>query len=241
MHNYQISDELSYLYYAASLCAEQKQGYDGCWQIAPFFCSLDYSPKIGAHLNELKTTLKNILPELTAHGEKRADKAFYKFDDTITKPSYIKRIRNYNSEEIDQINSIKNISALEPASGGLSFSVFHPQDLLDRQRPGYVPCLLSGCFLLHEDQLQLNAFFRSQSIIEFGIFDLIFLREFQNEVFELLYGPEKYVTIKGKRKRVEIGKLNIHLSRVTIHRRLVKKNNNFIKREKNIKRMDCNS
>jgi hypothetical protein len=102
--------------------------------------------------------------------------------------------------------------------------VFDPGDLIDRRRPGYVPCIISGTVLLAGNELQLNAFFRSQSVIEMGLFDLLFLRRFQSEFVSAFRG------LRSDLSQVECGHLNIFCSRVFIHRRLVKRNNNFLSR-----------
>src|SRR5690606_5014206 len=102
----------------------------------------------------------------------------------------------------NQLERIASIAAKEPSSGGLVFSVFDPDDLEDRRRPGYVPCLIAGTFVEHEGELQLNAFFRSQSVIEFGIFDLEFLRKLQRETMGQLNS--------SRDRPLTMGSLNLH-------------------------------
>jgi hypothetical protein len=172
----------------------------------------------------LKKQLQHKLPKLVDFGERRARKAFIETADTITKPSYTKRIHNFLDTGTNQFEALAKIVSREPASGGLVFSVFSPTDLARRQRPGYVPCLISGSFLLHEDALQLNAFFRSQSIIEFGIFDLIFLRSFQVEFVE------RFNELAPRRRQTMPGLLNLHFGRILIHRRLIKSDKRFVPR-----------
>lgn len=223
MQNLSIDSEVAFLFYATTLCKEAKTGYDGAWQIAPFQCSIPYTDKGVSNLIDLKEALADRFPALLAFGEKRAKKAFVSTADTITKPSYIGRIRDFRKNGIDQLCTMTDVASSEPASGGLVFSVFSPHDLIDRRRPGYVPCLISGSFLLHEDELQLNAFFRSQSVVEFGIFDLIFLRQFQLDFLQSYN--------KNARQEARPGSLNLLFGRIIVHRRFLKRNESFIRRD----------
>jgi hypothetical protein len=223
--NLNFDSDVAYLYNTARLCMDEGTGYDGVKQIAPLFASIPYSEESLQHLQKLEQHLFYEFPELVKFGRLRAKKAYKSEKDTITKPSYIGRLRAFQDEKIDQIENIVRIAQKEPASGGLCFSVFTPQDLLNRRRPGYVPCLVSGSFLLHDQKLQLNAFFRSQSIIEFGIYDLIFLREFQIDLLNRLIGLEVYSN------KITPGNLNLFLARAFIHRRLMKKKDGtFVRR-----------
>lgn len=222
--NFFIRDEVDYLLQSAILCREATPGHDGVWQVAPFFCSIPYSQGYEKRLEELKCALAGKFPQLVAYGEKRAKRAFYQLNDSVTKPSYINRIRNFCHRDIDQVKNINAIAAREKFSSGLVFSVFDPDDLVRRRRPGYVPCIISGTVLLSGCELQLNAFFRSQSVLEMGLFDLLFLRRFQSEFVSAFRG------LRCDLSQIECGSLNIFCSRIFIHRRLVKRNNNFIAR-----------
>ncbi|HEV3397213.1 MAG TPA: hypothetical protein VG100_13795 [Xanthobacteraceae bacterium] len=227
MKNLDIRDEVSLLFFAVLLCTESKSGYDGSWQVAPLFCSLPYRDNCLDRLLALKQRLGDRFPQLIAFGDRRAAKAYQSQYHSITKPSYILRLRKYGSQKRSQIRNITQIAHEEPASGGLVFSVFKPSDLEQRLRPGYVPCLISGSFLLHEDEFQMNVFFRSQSVVEFGIQDLIFLRQFQAE----MVGEVNAGRTVAKRKQVAPGALNIHFGRVIIQRRLMRHNRMFVRRE----------
>lgn len=227
MHNLSIRSELDYLFYGAQLCAEQKPGNDGIKQVAPFFASIPYHPKSIERLNELIDCLEVKFPQLVNHGRRRAAKAFETIRGTTTKPSYSGRIHGTDGHDLNQIDALVNIFRKEPYSGGLVFSVFMPVDLVKRRRPGYVPCLVSGSFLVENDEVQLNVFFRSQSVLEFGVFDLRFLREFQNNV------TDRFNSVRAIRvPELKPGSLNISAGRIFIHRRLVKiGNHQFQKRD----------
>ena len=225
MNNHYISDEISYLYNATYQCCEERKGYDGIWQIAPFQCSIPYSENSIENLQDLKEYLRESFSELIDFGERRAKKAFLSRSDSITKPSYIHRLEKYIDGDHNQISNMYDIATHESASGGLVFSVFSPRDLIDRKRPGYVPCLISGSFLLHDNELHLNAFFRSQSVVEFGLFDMLFLRKFQKDFLD------QYVHASSRSSTTRDGPLNLHFGRVIVHRRFMKSNTSFIRRE----------
>lgn len=227
MRNFDIRDEVSLLFLGTLLCVETRSGYDGAWQVAPLFCSLPYRENSLDRLRSLKQRLAEHFPALIAFGDSRADRAYRSVHHSITKPSYIQRLHGYGPNKRNQIANISHIAQKEPTSGGLVFSIFDPRDLENRYRPGYVPCLVSGSFLLHEDEFQLNVFFRSQSIVEFGIQDLIFLREFQADVVSKINASGGV----AKRKRVAPGALNIQFGRVVIQRRLMRNRRGFVRRD----------
>ncbi|WP_343315422.1 hypothetical protein AAIB41_11445 [Brucella sp. BE17] len=218
-----VRSEASFLYHSASLCREAKEGSDGAWQIAPYMCSIDYTPDCLEVLAELKQMLAEKFPVLSHFGERRADRAYGSNSGSITKPNYVSRIKKFPINEVNQHNEILETARREPSSGGLVFSIFNPSDLVEKKRPGFVPCLIAGSFLVHEGQLQLNAFFRSQSVVEFGLFDLEFLRRFQIDTAERINNHS--------RKKIAVGSLNIQFGRIIIQRRLARNSNGFIRRQ----------
>ena len=225
MHNFIIRNEASFLYNAVDLCRETKSGNDGAWQVAPFQCSIPYAENSLEKIEALKQKLKFHFPELYQFGEKRAKKAYNSLNDTITKPSYNTRIENFKNSGLNQLKSIETIGSRDKSSGGLVFSVFSPEDLVKRNRPGYVPCLIAGSFLEHDGELQLNAFFRSQSVIEFGLFDLEFLRRMQIDMVS------RICNAKEDPNYVRVGSLNLHFARILVQRRLQRNRNGFVKRD----------
>lgn len=225
--NQNIQDEVHFLYTAVTLCLESGTSNDGIWQVAPFFCSIPYRDNGMERLVNLQVHLSHLFPELIDFGNVRAAKAFKSSLDTITKPSYIGRINNFCGRGIDQIENICNIFLKEPSSGGLIFSVFSPEDILDRKRPGYVPCLIAGSFILHEKELHLNAFFGSQSVLEFGINDLMFLRQLQAKVLQEFSQQGG----KGRFSDLKEGPLNLQFARIVIQRRLMRSRRGFVRRD----------
>jgi hypothetical protein len=79
-------------------------------------------------------------------GLRKAERAYVRTGDRITKPSYIKRIRSFPDfsrktrmvSNIDQIRSVARGFCAEPNASYPVISIFRPVDLLDKFRPGYV-------------------------------------------------------------------------------------------------------
>lgn len=215
---------LQFLYSVAKECHNNPVGRDGVWQAAPIQGSIKYSDRDAKSLKEFESSLHESIPELAEHGRKRAKKAYKSKVDTITKPSYIKRItKNVEEKKTSQVDYIKRKFVDQPYSGGLVFSVFSPNDLFDGYRPGYIPCLVSGSFLFHQGKVHLNAFFRSISILEFGVHDLLFLWRFQRSVVnEVSSRPMEDFPKRHNFSSIEPGPLNLHMSRAVIERRLAR-------------------
>jgi hypothetical protein len=229
-----VESELHFLYETVTRCKGRRVGRDTVWELAPIYASIPYSRNAIADLERLERAISEELPALGVHGKKRADKAFVRETDTITKPSYIARLTNGKcwSMSVSQRDLLLSIFARQPLSGGLAFSVFHPRDLAERRRPGYVPCLVAGTFLLHNNQLHLSAFFRSQSILEFGVHDLLFLRRWQQQFVDSIASiPREAVPQRIRPQyRVHAGPLNLHFSRVVIPARLARNRKGYVHR-----------
>jgi hypothetical protein len=209
--------EAHFLHNVVDRCRDGGEKHDGVWQVAPFFCRIPFSAEGTARLRQLDEEIKRDLPALHKYGNDRARRAYRSEKDTLTKPSYIGRLRNFGGENLGcQLGTIGAILRHEPTSGGLVFSVFHPEDLRSRPRPGYVPCLVCGSFLVHDGEFHINAFFRSQSVVEFGLHDLLFLRQIQQEVFDGL------TRTRGGR-HLKLGSLNLFLGRVIVQRRIARR------------------
>lgn len=225
--NSSIHSEIDYLHVGAQMCADMRAGHDGIKQVAPFIASIPYRDDAIQELVELTEALEDNFPELISYGRKRASKAYETSHGTVTKPSYRGRMIGTDGHETDQMAAIESIFSREAHSGGLSFSVFLPRDLLDRKRPGYVPCLLSGSYLLDRGELHLSAHFRSQSIVEFGVFDLINLRAMQNAMVTRLNGVRPKSV-----PQITAGPLNILCARIFVQRRVMRiGNKRFLKRD----------
>jgi thymidylate synthase len=112
-----------------------------------------------------------------------ACRAYVRKKGNMTKPSYIGRIRSFeffkqgrNSwEGIDQIARVLDKFAIEPQASNLGISIFHPDDLTDAFRPGYVPCLSFIDVKYRQKMMRMKFFFRSCDIGEGRAFRCIFL------------------------------------------------------------------
>lgn len=120
--------------------------------------------------------------ELFRHGREKAGRAYGKFKGNITKPSYRGRMDAFpflkagsNSfEPINQFEIIGKQFAEAPQSSNLALSVFHPSDIADAFRPGYVPCLSFIDLKFRAGKLNTKFFFRSCDFAEVAVFDLYY-------------------------------------------------------------------
>jgi hypothetical protein len=209
--------EIHFLRNIVECCRAGGEKHDGIWQAAPVFCRIPFSADAVERLIALDAAIQRELPELHKFGRDRARRAYHSTGDTLTKPSYIARLRDFGKAGHGcQLENIGEILRREPTSGGLVFSVFNPDDIRNRFRPGYVPCLISGSFLVHDREFQINAFFRSQSVVEFGLHDLLFLRRIQQEVFAGIARTKRL-------RRLVLGSLNLFLGRAIVQRRIARR------------------
>lgn len=128
-------------------------------------------------------------PELK-YGLEKARRAYEKLEGNITKPSYIGRVVGFpflkpgsnDLSPIDQIDLVAEKFADAPQSSNLAISVFHPSDLRDAYRPGYVPCLSFVDVKFRAGELRTKFFFRSCDFAEVAIFDFYFCSRIHFEV-----------------------------------------------------------
>jgi hypothetical protein len=224
--------ELDFLYKVVLSCRDKRHGRDGIWQLAPVQCTILWTNDSATKLEELAERIGNKFPRLKRFAADRVRKAYGNHQDTITKPNYARRIdTNYVGYNGSQIERIVQLYTREPDSGGMVFSVFHPSDLSSRRRPGYVPCLLTGVFLVHHGEVHLNAFFRSQSIVEFGIADLVFLRKLQISFADQIAGvPLERMPRRRGPPKLRPGPLNLQFGRIIIQDRVARDRSGFLRR-----------
>jgi hypothetical protein len=163
-------------------------------------------------------------PELSEFGWNRAKRAYESKNHSITKPSYRLRLDGFvctnkkgESETIDQISIICKRLTSNRCASGACFSVFNPIDNIEGYRPGYVPCVHGGMFRIKNGQLLFSVWFRSQSVLEFGIQDIFYLRSLQIEVLERL------IQINSSLVDLEIGEICLFFGRIFIPRRVVRR------------------
>lgn len=192
--------------------------------------SIPYSEKSFNQFIEYKSEYINIVGRTAKSAWERGKRVYTTYQDRMTKPSYLKRLRMYESlikgkkVEIDQIENIVFELAEKPKYSLLSFSIFSPNDLIEKKRPGYVPCPLAGDFKFRNGELQLNVFFRSHDALNFGYIDIYYLRQIQLYVLEEAKKHTKFLKLqKGK-----LGSLNLHFSRAYVPLRMEMKKKDYI-------------
>jgi hypothetical protein len=121
-------------------------------------------------------------PHTLGKGFRKAERAYVRTGDRITKPSYIRRLRAFpdfsrrteSVKNIDQIKSVAKGFCDEPNASYHVVSIFRPVDLFEKFRPGYVPCVISADFKYREGQLNGKFFFRSCDAFNLLPFDIFY-------------------------------------------------------------------
>jgi hypothetical protein len=152
-------------------------------------------------------------------GLRTAERAYVRTGDRITKPSYIKRIRSFPDysrktrtiSNIDQIRSVALRFCEEPNASYHVISIFRPVDLLDKFRPGYVPCVICADFKYRNNKLSGKFFFRSCDAYNLLPFDTFYCIS----IIEQLFDQIKMNSFPGK---IEIGSALFWFSRIYISR-----------------------
>jgi hypothetical protein len=166
----------------------------------------------------------NLTGEVGKRGWDKATRVYTKSEDLRSKPSYIKRLTQYpdkprkcinGSDCINQIEMITNDLANKPGFNTLSFVFLRPADLVDKFRPGYVPCPIAGDFKFRDGRLNLNVMFRTSDALSVGYADIYYLREIQELVLEKARGKSH----TGRIAKASIGKLDMFFSRTYIARK----------------------
>ena len=146
-------------------------------EVQNLFCSVSLSDDDCEDFSILVDRLAKA-PELQ-HGFKKAQRAYQRVEGNITKPSYIGRIIAFpflkfgtnDRSPLDQIQIVTEKFAEAPQASNLAISVFHPSDLRDAYRPGYVPCLSFIDIKFRAGKLETKFYFRSCDFAEVAIFD----------------------------------------------------------------------
>lgn len=170
---------------------------------------------------DFHTEFLSLTGEVGKSGWSRATRVYKTLKDLPTKPSYLKRLIQYpdkarkqegDSAYINQIETITNDLAQKPGYNTLSFVFLRPADLIDKFRPGYVPCPIAGDFKFRNGRLNLSVMFRTSDALSVGYADIYYLREIQEMILEKAKG-------KSHDKRIgnsKIGELNMFFSRTYI-------------------------
>jgi hypothetical protein len=152
-------------------------------------------------------------------GLRKAERAYVRTGDRITKPSYIKRIRSFPDfsrktrtiSDIDQIKSVARSFCEEPNASYHVISIFRPVDLLDKFRPGYVPCVVSADFKYRNKRLNGKFFFRSCDAYNLLPFDMFYCAGIVEQLFD-------QIVMNRFSREIKIGSILFWFSRIYISR-----------------------
>jgi thymidylate synthase len=152
-------------------------------------------------------------------GLRKAERAYARTGDRITKPSYIRRVRSFPDysrktrtiSNIDQIKSVARGFCEEPNASYHVISIFRPVDLLDKFRPGYVPCVVCADFKYRNNKLDGKFFFRSCDAYNLLPFDMFYCTGIIEQLFEQIVRNQFP-------RRIELGSALFWFSRIYISR-----------------------
>lgn len=157
-------------------------------EIQDLLCKVSLSPSDVKAFNKFVRDVENH-PELVK-GREKALRAYQRRSGSITKPSYIGRLREYpflkqSSNDwtpVDQFEIIANQFLTAPQSSNLGMIVFHPNDIRDAFRPGYVPCLSFVDVKFRGGSLTTKFYFRSCDFAEVALFDFYHCLEIHGQI-----------------------------------------------------------
>ncbi|WFL76709.1 hypothetical protein P7228_11965 [Altererythrobacter arenosus] len=134
-------------------------------------------------------------------GLEKATRAYVREVDSITKPSYIGRLKDYcfikpgsnDFAGIAQFDVLQRVVAETPQASNLVLAVHHPSDIEDGFRPGYVPCLSFIDVKYRHGSLSVKFFFRSCDFQEVLLYDLYFCIKIFEKIEAIFKENEKVV------------------------------------------------
>lgn len=189
-----------------------------------------------AQFRAFRNQFLSIAGESGEDGWNRATRVYTTMRDRPTKPSYLRRLLEYPDRPrkakestfcINQRSTIANELAKKPGFSTLSFVFLRPADLIDKFRPGYVPCPIAGDFKFRDGKLHLSVMFRTSDAFAVGYADIFYLRELQEKVLR----EAKQLSSSEKIHQGKIGELHLYFSRTYIE-----KNHKIKDRETKMKR-----
>jgi thymidylate synthase len=158
-------------------------------------------------------------PSLLIKGLHKAERAYSRSKDRITKPSYIGRILSFSDYskrkkqvcEIDQLDSVARGFCEEPNASYHVVSIFRPLDLIEKFRPGYVPCVICADFKYRNKKLNGKFFFRSCDAFNLFPFDFFYCSS-------ILQALVERIQLKGFKGKIETGDMTFWFSRIYLSR-----------------------
>lgn len=176
----------------------------------------------------LKTT--DLIGEI---GWRKATRVYTDKNDRRIKPSYLGRLthypdkpikKNFSGESINQIDSIINNFIDKPGYSCLSLTFLRPADLIDKFRPGYVPCPIAGDFKFRNGKLDFSLMFRTNDALSVGYADIYYLRK----LHERILNESKEKSENEKILNGNVGKLNLFFSRAFICKKIKRKAGGYL-------------
>jgi len=179
-------------------------------------------PHTRAATNELRRFIEYLFetePLKLGKGLRKAERAYIRNGDRITKPSYISRVRSYQDfskrtklvSTIDQIKSVARVFCEEPNASYHVISIFRPIDLLEKFRPGYVPCVICADFKYRDKKLVAKFFFRSCDAFNLLPFDLFYCTSLAEQLLD-------QIIMDGFRGKIELSQVMFWFSRIFVSR-----------------------
>ncbi len=190
--------------------------------------SIEYDSASLQRFIDFKDSYLQTVGEAGASGWNRATRVYTNPKDRPTKPSYLKRLIDYpdrprkweaSEQGVNQKENIIAEMAEKPGYSNLSFVFLRPADLIDKFRPGYVPCPIAGDFKFRDGRLNLSVMFRTCDAFLVGYADIVYLRTLQKEILS----KAKDRTKRDALRQGTLGNLNLFFSRVYIPKSITQK------------------
>ncbi len=216
-------NELDGLRQLLSLILEKGKTNGNYLEILSCLLTIDYDPNGMDRFLAFREQFLDIAGKCGREGWNRATRVYKTMKDLQTKPSYLKRLIAYPDKprkakesviSINQIETIENELAKKPGFSMLSFVFLRPADLIDKFRPGYVPCPIAGDFKFRDGKLHLSVMFRTSDAFGVGYADILYLRELQEKV--LL--EAKGISSSKQINEGQTGNLNLYFARTYIEK-----------------------
>ncbi len=164
-------------------------------------------------------------------GWNRATRVYTTTKHKQAKPSYLARLQDYPDQArkaqrqgINQLDSIVQDLISKPGYSCLSFVILRPADLIDKFRPGYVPCPIAGDFKFRNKRLDLSVMFRTSDALLVGYADIYYLRKLQRRVLK------EAANLSDKKTLAEatLGNLSLFFVRTYVPRKIKNKDGSSI-------------
>jgi hypothetical protein len=193
--------------------------------------SIEYDKRLWEAFTAFKNPYISVTGAVGEKGWNRATRVYTSTQHRQSKPSYLARLFDYPDQSrrakkqgINQIDSIVQDLIIKPGYSCLSFVILRPADLIDKFRPGYVPCPIAGDFKFRDKRLDLSVMFRTSDALAVGYADIFYLRELQGQVLN------QAIELSNKKALSEatLGSLNLFFSRTYIPKRIKNKDGSSI-------------